>query len=738
MRFLVLLLGALLLSSAMPLVHAEPSGSATAIGQQLSLTPEERGRALLQPLTQLLSGSSAFAITAQDFRLSQSDSQTLGGPGTQNESPVLQAAAAALVPFRSPTQKFSRNLLLTRDLGLFPFQTEPSIATDPKNPDHIVVGVIDYNSPNVVSYVSMDRGGTWQGPYQPRYPDKDIGAGGDPTVVFDKDGNVYISSISIGFEEFSIGGIAYQVDTSSISVARSTDGGSSWGTPFRSSTSRIAVNTTAVSQGIGGTLRIGFLDKPWMSVGPSKADPSKNSVYVTYTDFVQRLDIVYILQGQLIYFANPVLETTIELVHSEDGGQTWSRPVAVSPTVIRSFSGQGNTRIVQGSESVVAPDGTVYASWFDSTDDGEFKGLGEIWTARSDDGGNSFQQPVLVDEKGEPPFSPRTANFRAWSSAFPQIAVGPKGEVSLAYVLRPSDKPTDDGDVFFATSTDRGQTWAHKRVNDDGTSTFQFFPALAYDPKGSIHLMWGDFRDDKTEKAYNIYYSKSDDGGKTWSENARVTDFPSNPNRAFPRGAFIGDYFSIKAIDGDAFMVWSDSRLGEFGSPNQKIGFARISQMKSQSIFVSPPRGAGGSNVEIQGFGFQPELEFFVSVSGNIVTSGRTDKGGRFDFKIFVPIAGEGAQDITVFDASGNAATASFFMDVGFNTIYDRLSKALQALTSGSSLSGPRPGTNSTSASLDSTTTAVWIAAGASVAALVIAVGALTLVLRRLPRLSGQ
>jgi len=250
--------------------------------------------------------------------------------------------------------------------------------------------------------------------------------------------------------------------------------------------------------------------------------------------------------------------------------------------------------------------------------------------------------------------------------------------------------------------------------------------------------MWGDFRDDKTEKAYNIYYSKSDDGGKTWSENARVTDFPSNPNRAFPRGAFIGDYFSIKAIDGDAFMVWSDSRLGEFGSPNQKIGFARISQMKSQSIFVSPPRGAGGSNVEIQGFGFQPELEFFVSVSGNIVTSGRTDKGGRFDFKIFVPIAGEGAQDITVFDASGNAATASFFMDVGFNTIYDRLSKALQALTSGSSLSGPRPGTNSTSASLDSTTTAVWIAAGASVAALVIAVGALTLVLRRLPRLSGQ
>jgi hypothetical protein len=33
-----------------------------------------------------------------------------------------------------------------RDFSRLPFQTEPTIAVNPRNPDHIVVGVIDYNS----------------------------------------------------------------------------------------------------------------------------------------------------------------------------------------------------------------------------------------------------------------------------------------------------------------------------------------------------------------------------------------------------------------------------------------------------------------------------------------------------------------------------------------------------------------------------------------------------------------
>ena len=105
--------------------------------------------------------------------------------------------------------------------------------------------------------------------------------------------------------------------------------------------------------------------------------------------------------------------------------------------------------------------------------------------------------------------------------------------------------------------------------------------------------------------------------------------------------------------------------------------------------------------------------------------------------RIFMPIAGEGSQDITVFDASGNAATASFFMDVGLNTINRQLNQALGLL--GNLTSQPaRPASNSTSLDqlrdqLSSLNTNIWIATGLSGGAAFLAAVAILLVLKRLP-----
>ena len=215
------------------------------------------------------------------------------------------------------------------------------------------------------------------------------------------------------------------------------------------------------------------------------------------------------------------------------------------------------------------------------------------------------------------------------------------------------------------------------------------------DPKGVIHIMWGDFRDDKSEKRFNIYYSKSEDGSLTWLENSRVTDFPTNPNFAFPGGAFLGDYFAIKAVKDDVYMVWSDGRLGELSGFNQKIAFSRTSSMRSSSILITPPKGAGGTDIALQGFDFQADQEIFIEVSGAVVSSGRTDGDGKFTTRVFVPISGEGPHSIRVFDASGNVASTSFFMDFGFNTIGSNLketSKDLQSI-----LNSP-PGVGNTTA----------------------------------------
>jgi hypothetical protein len=58
-------------------------------------------------------------------------------------------------------------------------------------------------------------------------------------------------------------------------------------------------------------------------------------IYLTYTHFETLYEILWI--GEVPTFLPTAMETTIRLVRSEDGGETWSDPVAVSPTVTRAF-----------------------------------------------------------------------------------------------------------------------------------------------------------------------------------------------------------------------------------------------------------------------------------------------------------------------------------------------------------------------------------------------------------------
>jgi hypothetical protein len=191
--------------------------------------------------------------------------------------------------------------------------------------------------------------------------------------------------------------------------------------------------------------------------------------------------------------------------------------------------------------------------------------------------------------------------------------------------------------------------------------------------------MWGDMRDDPKEIRYHIYYTQSKDKGETWgfkspelgisTLDTRATDFPSNSLKGFPNGLFLGDYFSIAASKEDVYMVWADTRLGEFGGTNQKIGFTRRRAMPSPEIFLSPPAGPGGRDVTIQGFGFQPDIDVLIQVGGAIVSAERTTEEGRFTTRLFMPLTGEGPQDVNVFDESGNRANASFFTEFGFDSV---------------------------------------------------------------------
>ena len=674
----------------------------------------------MDPLKRVLSGPGWLLAEGLDPRVEKRppwDTLTrlrwrdLQGPFSGLSAPAQQAGGGLLVPFRDPAPAFSRNILITRDFSNAPVQLEPHMAMDPTDPDHLVVAAIDFNFPSNSVYTTFDGGETWEGPIQTPFLRQDLAGGGDPVVGFDREGNVFISSISIGTEEFSVGRFAVVAQVSSIAVTSSGDGGLTWSDPANSAREVPVTDLGPPDElfRVRGQILIPFLDKPWMHVGPHPDNPDLDVIYVTYTEFVNVLEVLYI--DEIPAFSGVEVRTTIKLVRSEDGGKTWSEPLAVSPTVRRSAGDApapgggiavGLKRVVQGSEPRVAPDGTLYVSWMDSTDDDSQEGLAEIYVARSDDAGKSFSEAVRVTVFREPGFRPRNAFFRYWGSAFPHIAIGPEGELYIVYVGLNPAKPTDDGDVFFSRSMDRGATWTRpKRLGGDETSSLQFFPALATDPSGNLHVMWGDMRDDKAQTRYHIYYTTSQDRGDTWgfelpelnirADDTRVTDFPSNPNKGFPNGLFIGDYFAITASDEDVYMVWADTRLGEFAGFNQKVAFARRRAIPAVEVFISPPAGPGGQEVTIQGFNLQPELNVFIQVGGVFVAAERTNAEGRFTSRLFMPVSGEGAQTVRVVDDSGNVAGTSFFTEFGFGNIRELqevLERKVDALADGASGAG--------------------------------------------------
>ena len=219
----------------------------------------------------------------------------------------------------------------------------------------------------------------------------------------------------------------------------------------------------------------------------------------------------------------------------------------------------------------------VVVAYMDTTNDGIQEGLYTIQIVISKDGGDTFSEPTTAGIFREPHFSTRSADFRYWGTAFPQLAVGPKNDIYVLATGLPEDKPTDDGDIYLMRSLDGGATWKKPtRLNtDDTTHGTQFYPSIDVDPSGVVHAMWGDMRDDPMEVRYNIYYSRSEDQGKPGVSasrtrisprpDTRVTDFVSNSLRGFPGGRFIGDYFSLAATEGEVYMVWADTRLGDRG-----------------------------------------------------------------------------------------------------------------------------------------------------------------------------
>ncbi len=112
--------------------------------------------------------------------------------------------------------------------------------------------------------------------------------------------------------------------------------------------------------------------------------------------------------------------------------------------------------------------------------------------------------------------------------------------------------PTDT-DIWFTKSSDGGITWSPRiRVNDDAPGKQQFFSWMTVDQKtGYIYVVFYDRRA-YSNAATDVYMAVSRDGGDTF-QNFKVSESPFTPNP----GIFFGDYTNITAYNNVVRPIWT-------------------------------------------------------------------------------------------------------------------------------------------------------------------------------------
>ena len=205
----------------------------------------------------------------------------------------------------------------------------------------------------------------------------------------------------------------------------------------------------------------------------------------------------------------------------------------------------------------IGPTGTVYVGGASSSGGGFVVGRSD--TLQDPGMPAAFDASASVDLGGSLGFStgpnPGGLLGQTWVAA--SHAPGRSGHVYLLASVNPAS--ADPLDVHFVRSIDGGTTWsAPTRLNDDpaGSNAWQWLGTMGVAPNGRIDVVWADTRNATTGFASELFYTRSDDGGSTWSANEVLS--PSfDPHLGWPQQNKMGDYYHLVSTDDGAHLAYA-------------------------------------------------------------------------------------------------------------------------------------------------------------------------------------
>jgi hypothetical protein len=171
---------------------------------------------------------------------------------------------------------------------------------------------------------------------------------------------------------------------------------------------------------------------------------------------------------------------------STDGGATWTTSRRLTWT----------TGISRSPAIAADSFGGLHLVWYDNT-----PGNAEVYYKKSADWGATWA----------------TSQRLTWTpgnSLHPDIA---RDSLNNLYVVW-EDQTPGNWDIYYKKGTNVGGTWApsQRLTWTLGTS---WWPALAVDSTGGLHVVW----QDDTPGGIEVYYKTSADGGGAWTSAERLT-----------------------------------------------------------------------------------------------------------------------------------------------------------------------------------------------------------------------
>lgn len=380
----------------------------------------------------------------------------------------------------------------TAESAAWGYRQEPALAVNPADPQNLVAiwrqdqwggaffeGEGGAALSDVVAY-STNGGSTWTEVVVPALGvcGPEGNGASDPTVSFGPDGTAYIGALQFGMSADNIAVVSY----------RSDDGGRTWDGPHTvQGPDSFNDKATIVADPVkpGQVYAIWTRFQPLNSVclcahlaiarstdggrtwlGPRVVDRPGDR----FTNGAAQLDVLP--DGTLVALysrltvANTIHlsgdhEASIYAARSTDGGRTWSRHHVVDYT-----SGEpgghdpdSDHTIMAGEffiEQAAGPDGELYAVWHHTSSISQ----GEVFLARSTDGGVTWTDPVTVAEVPAQVLDP-------------VAAVADDGTVAVMWAdLRNDDDvpgQSDDNELtadwWLATSSDGGATWRQTHLS---------------------------------------------------------------------------------------------------------------------------------------------------------------------------------------------------------------------------------------------------------------------------------